>query len=564
MPETPPAVHRAPPPETVTAIADRYVDELGRFDPVEAVRNGTGLDGTTLTDYSPEGRAARLEWLRGVRASLLRTPPVGEAERLGARYLLDECAGQIELLEARETERLPSALVGPPASVRTVFDLMDRSSPEAWEPVLARLSAVPAAMAGYRRSIEEAAGEGPVSRRLVLALAEQCRTWAGAGGDSAGGSWFERYVPGAGAAGAPARRLPAAAQAAGRAYGELADWLEHEGAAAAVELDGVGTQRYLRWARTMLGGELDLDDAYAWGIEEWRRIDAERLAECERWRPGASWDEVLAELADPQRGLDGVDAYRGWLQDLTDAAVDGLDGVEFDIPAPLRRCVVSIPPEGSAAAPYYTAPSEDLSLPGRTWWPTLGARRFGRWDKVTTVYHEAVPGHHLQAGAVATAPLTRAHRLAFLSGHGEGWALYAERLMDELGWFATPEIRLGFLASQAFRAARVVIDIGLHTGRPVPEGMPGAGTPWTPALAQAALERTGGLSPAFARSEVARYLSWPAQATTYKLGERTWLAGRDDARRRAGGAFDRRAWHARALSLGALGLDALRDELGRC
>jgi len=154
--------------------------------------------------------------------------------------------------------------------------------------------------------------------------------------------------------------------------------------------------------------------------------------------------------------------------------------------------------------------------------------------------------------------------LAFLSGHGEGWALYAERLMDALGWFATPETRLGFLASQAFRAARVVIDIGLHTGRPVPAGLPGAGSPWTPALAQDALARAGGLSPAFARSEVLRYLSWPAQATTYKLGERTWLAGRDDAQRRAGAAFDRRAWHARALSLGALGLDALRDELGRC
>jgi uncharacterized protein (DUF885 family) len=421
-------------------------------------------------------------------------------------------------------------------------------------------------MAGYRRSLEAAAADGPgVSRRLVLALAEQCRTWGGSG-DAEGGerSWFEQYVDGAGADGPTARALPDAARAAGRAYGELADWLEREAVTSSRDVDGVGAERYGLWARTMLGSAPDLDEAYAWGVEEWRRIDDERVAECRRWWPGASWDEVLAELAEPRRSLEGVDAYRGWLQDLTDAAVDGLDGVEFDIPIPLRRCVVSIPPAGSAAAPYYTSPSEDLSVPGRTWWPTLGAQRFSRWDKVTTVYHEAVPGHHLQAGAVALAPLTRAHRLAFLAGHGEGWALYAERLMDELGWFATPETRLGFLASQAFRAARVVIDIGLHTGRPVPTGLPGAGTPWTPALARDAIARAGGLSPAFARSEVLRYLSWPAQATSYKLGERTWLAGRDDAQRRAGAAFDRRAWHARALSLGALGLDALRDELGRC
>ncbi|MFM7536371.1 MAG: DUF885 domain-containing protein [Acidimicrobiales bacterium] len=566
MPDLPPAGEptRAA-TDSVRSIADRYVEDLGRFDPVEAVRNGTGLAGVTLTDYSPEGRSARLEWLREVQSSLRQNPPVDEAERLGARYLLEECTGQIELLEAREADLLPSALAGPPASVRMVFDLMDRSTPASWEPVLARLQAVPDAMAGYRRSLEVAAAEGPgVSRRLVLSLAEQCRTWAGSGGAAGERSWFEQYVDGAGADAATARALPVAARAAGRAYGELAEWLERAGAALARDVDGVGVERYGRWARTMLGSSLDLDDAYAWGIEEWRRIDDERVAECRRWRPDASWDEVLTELAEPRRSLDGVDAYRGWLQELTDAAVDGLDGVEFDIPAPLRRCVVSIPPEGSAAAPYYTAPSEDLSHPGRTWWPTLGAQRFGRWDKVTTVYHEAVPGHHLQAGAVALAPLTRAHRLAFLSGHGEGWALYAERLMDELGWFATPETRLGFLASQAFRAARVVIDIGLHTGRPVPAGLPGAGSPWTPALAQDALARAGGLSPAFARSEVLRYLSWPAQATTYKLGERTWLAGRDDAQRRAGAAFDRRAWHARALSLGALGLDALRDELGRC
>jgi uncharacterized protein (DUF885 family) len=97
----------------------------------------------------------------------------------------------------------------------------------------------------------------------------------------------------------------------------------------------------------------------------------------------------------------------------------------------------------------------------------------------------------------------------------------------------------------------VVVDVGLHLGR---DG-------WTIERAVAELRRTGGLSPAFAESEVLRYLSWPAQATCYKLGERSWLAGRAAAMRAAGPSFRRKAWHSRALALGSLGLDRLEREL---
>jgi uncharacterized protein (DUF885 family) len=135
--------------------------------------------------------------------------------------------------------------------------------------------------------------------------------------------------------------------------------------------------------------------------------------------------------------------------------------------------------------------------------------------------------------------------------------------MDELGFFDTPETRLGFLASQAFRTVRVLVDIGLHTGGAIPAGWPGAGDRWTPEVAVGYLQRIGGLSPAFAESEVERYLSWPGQATTYKLGERTWLEGRAAARAASGSSFDLKAWHARALDLGALGLGDLAAELVR-
>ena len=208
--------------------------------------------------------------------------------------------------------------------------------------------------------------------------------------------------------------------------------------------------------------------------------------------PGAGFAAVRdLLLTDPDRAVHGVDAYRVWLQDLVDEATEGLSGSQFDIPDALRRCDVGIPPVGTAAAPYYTPPSEDLAVPGRVWFPTLGKESFPMWADVTTAYHEAVPGHHLQFACTYMASLTRAQRLGFQPAYGEGWALYAERLMDELGWFHTPDTRLGFLSYQALRAVRVVVDIGLHLGRRVPAGLPGTGEPWTFDTAVACLRACG-------------------------------------------------------------------------
>jgi uncharacterized protein (DUF885 family) len=545
---------------SVTEISERYVDGYARLDPVRAARSmGVGLDEPRLTDYSPDGVAALGDLLAGVERDLAAAEPVDEAERLGKLFLLEQVRGELAIVDSGERGALLSALVGPPAQVRMSFDLMPRQGEEAWERVLGRLSSVPDALAGHRTSLEHSLDDGlAATGSVVETVADQCEAWA------TGDGWFATYVAPYGD-GAQRAALDGAARAAAAAYGELAAWLRSSYLPRARTDPGVGVDRYRTWARAGLGSALDVDDTYAWGWEELARIEGDKRAECDRIAPGASFDEVRELLStDPARCIDGLDAYRAWLQEVSDAATATLDGWQFDIPEPLRRCDIGIPPEGSAAAPYYTPPSEDLSQPGRTWFPALGRTRFPTWDEVTTAYHEAVPGHHLQLGTTRLVPLVRAHRLGFQNAHGEGWALYAERLMDELGQFATPDTRLGFLASQAFRAVRVVVDIGLHTGRTIPDGWPGAGSAWTVELAEEHLRQAGGLTEAFARSEVQRYLSWPAQAITYKVGERSWLAGREAAREAAGDEFDLKAWHARALALGALGLDDLERELGAC
>ena len=175
---------------------------------------------------------------------------------------------------------------------------------------------------------------------------------------------------------------------------------------------------------------------------------------------------------DPARGIEGIDNLLAFLQELTDRTIAELDGTHFDIPEPLHRIECREAPAGTAAAMYYTPPSADFSRPGRTWYPAKDQTHFPLWTEVTTAYHEGVPGHHLQVGLCMTFQerLTSFQRhLGFYSGHGEGWALYAERLMQELGYLENPDYLLGMLASQAFRAMRVVVDTGLHLQLPIPK-----------------------------------------------------------------------------------------------
>ncbi len=157
--------------------------------------------------------------------------------------------------------------------------------------------------------------------------------------------------------------------------------------------------------------------------------------------------------------------------------------------------------------------------------------RFQTWSELSTVFHEGVPGHHLQVGAAKTAgdPLSRFAKTNFVSGHGEGWALYSERLADELGWFTEPGTRLGMLGGSALRAARVVIDIGVHLDLPLPDG-----SRWTFERACELLGTRGRGEPHRIHAEVVRYFGWPGQAISYKLGERAWLAARAEAMRRPG------------------------------
>ena len=306
------------------------------------------------------------------------------------------------------------------------------------------------------------------------------------------------------------------------------------------EVDGCGAERYRVGVRTMLGADLDPQEMYEWAWTDFHHLRAEIATTCERIMPGAGFAEVIELLdTDPDRAEHSDDAYQSWLQEITDEALSR-SKEHFEIPEVMDRCEALIPPAGSAAAAYYTGPSEDFSRPGRTWYPTLGRTMFPRWGDVTTCYHESVPGHHLQIAyaKVQAGSLSRIQRSSFIPGHGEGWALYAEQLCDEFGWFENPDYRLG-LPRRPDPADRARDHRHRHASRQAHSGrhdaerrhpVPRRRDVERPISRSSSPFSETGHTEAFMRSEIDRYLGWPAQAISYKIGQREWVAARDDAR----------------------------------
>ncbi|WP_116450950.1 DUF885 domain-containing protein [Blastococcus litoris] len=559
---------------TARTVADAFVDAVCDLDPITAASLGTRPGDDRLPDFSPAGLEAEAGLARTTLAELDRVLAESPAllddpiERGCARLLRERLGAELAAHEAGEGYRSLSNLFSPVHAVRQVFLIMPLATEADWAVVARRMASVPEAYAGFRASLEEGA------RRGLFVAPRQVRTVVGQLDEWLTGPYFTSFV----ASGPEALRaeLVRAAAAADGAVAAIRDYLRDEYAPRAEGTpDAVGRERYAvaarRWTGSDLGAGTGLEDAYAWGWAEHRRILAEQRLEAEKILPGATPLEAMRWLTAHGPSVEGVEAIRERLQSMMDEAIESLDGTHFDLAEPVRRVEAMIAPPGSAAAPYYTRPAQDFSRPGRTWLPTLGRERFPLWDLVSIWYHEGVPGHHLQLAqwAYVSGQLsTYQTSLGSVSANVEGWALYAERLMDELGYLPDPGTRLGYLDAQQLRAVRVVIDIGMHLGLPIPDDAEGTlaehrGRPWTPELARTFLGEHSGADPAFLDSELVRYLGIPGQAISYKLGERAWLEGRAAAQANRGDAFDLKAWHMAALSQGSLGLDDLAAELAR-
>ncbi|MDQ4490389.1 DUF885 domain-containing protein [Sinomonas sp. ASV486] len=555
-------------PTAVDGIANEFTAKLLELEPALATELGYPGHETEYPDYSPAGLNALLSLARDTLAGLESATPTDGIDEVTVDAMRERLGLEVERHESGWVAAELNNIDSPAQHIRATFDLMPTDTSEQWGHIAGRAANVPAAIEGYIASLRSAAADGKVAAaRQVQAVIGQCRKY----GAEEGGFFAQLAKDAKLDGGAPlpddvASAVSDGCAAASAAYLRLADFLEEELLPQAPQQDAVGRERYILASRRFLGATVDLEETYAWGVAELDRIIAEQEAVAEQIKPGATIAEAKAILnADPERQLKGTDALKAWMQGLSDRAVAGLAGTHFEIAEPMLKLECMIAPTQDGGI-YYTAPSDDFSRPGRMWWSVPeGEDTFTTWAETSTVYHEGVPGHHLQcATAVYRRELLNNWRrnICWVSGHGEGWALYAERLMDELGYLSDPGDRMGMLDGQRMRAARVVFDIGVHLGLEIPERW-GSGT-WTPEKGYDFLKQNLDISEGQLDFEYHRYLGWPGQAPSYKIGQRLWEQIRAELKAEAeaeGREFDVKAFHMRALNLGSVGLDTLRRAL---
>ncbi|MFN8097458.1 MAG: DUF885 domain-containing protein [Dermatophilaceae bacterium] len=548
------------PPTPIDAIADEHFAAEMALSPIAATQQGEPGHDHLLDDFSPQGFAATSALRRATLAKLTDATPVDDVDTVTLAAMRERLGLAEEMYAAGLDEMECNVLSSPMQSIRSVFDLMPTNTDTQWSTFGERLTRVPTALTQWVGTLADSADRGLVTpRRQVLANIGQCEQFIADDG------YFATLAANAKAATSMSEatrdRVLAGIGTARAAYGQLATDLRDRLLPHAPDADPCGPERYSLYSRYFLGTTVDFAETYAWGQEELARIEAMRAEVAHEVSPGATPAEAIALLdADPRYQLHGLDALQAWMQAKGDDAIDALADVHFDIPGPVRILEGCIAPTQLGGI-YYTGPSDDFSRPGRMWWSVpKGVTEFTTWRELTTVYHEGVPGHHLQVAQTVFRKdvLNKWRRLsAWTSGHGEGWALYAERLMDELGFMTDPGNRLGWLDGQSLRAARVVIDIGVHCRFPAPAEV--GGGEWTYDKAWAYLTAHANMEHKVLRFELDRYLGWPGQAPSYKIGERLWLQLREESAARAGEAFDLKDFHRRALDIGGVGLDTLRS-----
>ena len=534
-------------------LSDSYIDQSAAMSPMSCTYLGKDVDQDKLDDLSIAGMAKAATLTREVLKKLQALTPIDEIDRIAKTVMEERLSSSLALHDSQEEHVLWNVLTSPPSNIRSIFELMPKKNEKDFANIALRLIAVETAHKQWVSTISEVAKSGKTTaQRQVRGVITQLESYAN-GGYSQMCKNFD-----------PDGQYPAihsAAQVAEKSSAQTAAYLKNEYMAIANPNDAVGADRYAVWSRYFTGAKLDLRATYEWGMADLKAINERMWVLAEQIKPGAKSLREVADVLDhdPRYVIKGKENVIKFLQDFTDAAIKRMDGEFFEIDERIKICEARLAPEGSASAPSYNPPSEDLSRPGTTWIPMLGKDEVSSWHLVSTWYHEAVPGHHLQVATVTIEKerLTRFQRTAaWISGYGEGWALYAERFMNELGAFDEPGIEMGYLSAQALRAARIVVDIGMHLGYTDFDG-----NVWNAESSRKLLNEQALLDEAHSRSETDRYLGWPGQAISYKVGERVWMAAREDAKTRLGSAFNMKKFHTYALKIGPMGLDPFAAEM---
>ncbi len=549
-------------PETaVNALADRFWEGLLRESPTTATVYGDERYSDLLDDPGPAGRAAARALRERTIAEVEAIPADGlSVEERITRDMIDVvCHLGLEQADAR-TDLLAAVdqMGGPQTLLPQMVQFQRADTPDRLDRLVARLEAYGPYMDAYVGLLAEGRASGLTAPRIAVdrTIAQTERLLAIPAAESP-------IVTAAQLADGDAsgrERLAAAVEAHVRpALARYLDALRGAYRAAARDDPGLwsapnGDALYRLAIRSWTTLELDPVELHQVGVDELAEINAERRTIARGAGFGDDFDAYRRHIrADPANVAASADA-------LVARAREDIDRALAAAPAWFGRLPVSacdVRPvdafmEKDAPFAYYYPPAVDGSRPGIYYVNTydLPHRYFSSLG--TTTYHEAVPGHHFQIALEMEHPdLPAFRRLGsrLVGGaYAEGWGLYSERLAGEMGLFRNDAERFGMLTAQAWRAARLVVDTGIHALR--------RGRDWgVSVLLEAGLTETD------AAIETDRYITWPGQALTYKVGQREIERLRRELTARDGAAFDVRAFHDAVLGHGSLPLATLAREL---
>ena len=537
----------------VPALADELMDTLLAADPFLATGLGLREYDALLPDPTAEAEDALDANLAAIAARADALRPHGRADVITAGVIGAVCDQRRKRLACRAEEFTVSAMpIGGPPALCAVMARTVLPDAAAAADFLARLRAAPRWLDGTTERLREGRAKG---RLPVGELVDQAIDWAertlatplppaftgiAAPADWAGaGDWRDAVED-------------VVREQIGPAIGRWRDLLlELRPHARPDDQAGVsaipgGADDYARLVGVHTTLALTPDELHRIGLDTMAQLTEEALAiGAELGLSGLQEIVVAARLAatgsDPQAAVSAAQAA------IARAESRAAELMPAPLPAP---CAVEPMPQSvgeSGMAPHYTRPRRDGSRPGTFWFNTLRATAGTGWDLEAVAFHEAVPGHHSQLARLQLLPELPLLQQLSMTVHAEGWGLYAEKLAEEVGLYSDAHARLGLRCTTMLRAARLVVDTGLHAFG------------WSRERAVGYLLDHVALPESFLVNEVDRYIAWPGQALAYLSGQREILRLRAEARAALGADFDLPGFHAAVLDSGSVPMPVLAD-----
>jgi uncharacterized protein (DUF885 family) len=541
-----------------------YFEERLRDSPEFATNVGRHEYDDRWSDFSKAGRDRRREHLEQALATVEKfsSAPASfpEQDQLSVKLLRYDLRTQLDTLDLETHLLRVGQMTGLHNSIYLVIDRMPAFTVKDCENIIARIHAVPAYVDQNIEIMNEAIARGMTQPKIVSDLViEQLTAQVGQDASKTPVLLFLKKIP-SNISGAERERLQKQATEAFEndfrpAWRKLLTYMQTTYAPKVRPGVGIasmpgGAEAYRVLIRRLTTTNAAPEEIHKIGLAEVDRIEAEMLAIARQTGFQGSVRELEVKLAnDPEQRFHSKDEMLAYCRNAAKIIEPELPNQFKHIPM-LLYGIRAIPEDREqATASNAQAPMPDGSAPG---WFNLRAyqpEKEVKYDKEALVLHEAVPGHIFQ-GSLARSQkgLPDFRKFYGNSAYNEGWALYVESLGAQLGVYKDPYSRFGQLASERFRAARLVIDTGIHS------------MGWTREQAQEYLKTH---APTEAQSEVDRYISWPAQALSYKMGQLKIVELRRKAEQKLGPKFDVRDFHDAVLRDGSLPLELLEEEVGK-